>query len=38
MTRYHREDCPFAGGRRVYARKRETHERQGRTPCGVCNP
>jgi hypothetical protein len=38
ITRYHRDDCPFAVGRRVFARRRETHEAQGRRPCGVCKP
>jgi len=38
MTRYHRPDCVFVVERRVTARRRETHESQGRTPCGVCRP
>jgi hypothetical protein len=38
MTRYHRPDCAFVAGRRVYSRKRETHENQGRQPCAVCKP
>jgi hypothetical protein len=38
MTRYHRPDCVFVVDRKVTARRRETHESQGRTPCGVCRP
>jgi hypothetical protein len=38
MTRYHRLDCVFVVDRKVTARRRETHESQGRTPCGVCRP
>lgn len=38
MTRYHRADCVFAAGRPVVARRRQTHEAQGRTPCEVCRP
>jgi hypothetical protein len=38
MTRYHRPDCVFAAARPVVARRRETHEARGRTPCEVCRP
>jgi hypothetical protein len=38
MTRYHRHDCVFVVDRKVTARRRQTHESQGRTPCGACRP
>jgi hypothetical protein len=38
MTHYHRQDCVFAAARPVVARRRDTHEAEGRTPCEVCRP
>ena len=38
MTKYHRPECPFVAERRVTSRTAKTHEKQGRTPCGVCRP
>jgi hypothetical protein len=38
LTRYHRPDCALVAGRTTTAASRATHERAGRTPCGVCAP
>jgi hypothetical protein len=38
LALYHRSDCPLAFGRRWAPLPRATHERAGRTPCGVCRP
>lgn len=38
LTHYHRSDCAMAVGRAWPAAASSTHVREGRTPCGVCQP
>lgn len=35
---YHRPSCMFVAGRDVTAASPRDHEREGRSPCGVCEP
>jgi hypothetical protein len=38
LRRFHRPDCTMANGRGWTAASRPEHQRDGRTPCGVCLP
>jgi len=38
MRHFHRPDCPIAAGRNWAPLPRVTHERAGRTACGICQP
>ena len=38
MTHFHRDGCRLVAGKDVRRGTRATHERDGRTPCGVCRP
>jgi hypothetical protein len=38
MTRYHRASCQLVAGRATRARTRAEHEREGLSPCEVCEP
>jgi hypothetical protein len=38
LRRFHRADCTMAHGRGWTAASRPEHQRDGRTPCGVCRP
>ena len=38
LTRYHRSGCQLAQGRDWPEASQQTHEQEGRTPCGVCRP
>ena len=38
MTHFHRDGCRLVTGKDVRRATREVHERDGRTPCGVCRP
>jgi hypothetical protein len=36
LTRYHRSHCQMASGRDWPEASRQTHEQEGRKPCGAC--
>jgi hypothetical protein len=38
LIRYHRADCHLATGRAWPDAPRQSHEQDGRRPCGVCRP
>jgi hypothetical protein len=38
LTRYHRAGCQLASGRDWPEASQQTHEQEGRRPCGVCRP
>jgi hypothetical protein len=38
MTHFHRDGCRLVAGKDVRRATRAAHERDGRTPCGVCRP
>jgi hypothetical protein len=38
LAHYHWSDCRLAAGRPVESADRDSHERLGRRPCGVCRP
>jgi hypothetical protein len=38
MTHFHRDGCRLVAGKDVRRATRSAHERDGRTPCGVCRP
>jgi hypothetical protein len=38
LTHYHRTNCQMATGRDWPDASRQTHEQDGRKPCGVCRP
>jgi hypothetical protein len=37
-SRFHRQTCPLVDGKSVVVSSRARHERDGRAPCGVCEP
>lgn len=38
MTRYHRPSCPAVQGKPARAASANAHAKQGRQPCGICQP